>query len=167
MSPPSTVQEKRNDHRHVSKAQHMLLLTSSLMSAPQQAFTSVQGWNSISSEQKWDKHVFSLNSQCHMVWYLSNLEADVSESCKSFWAVTKPILGSNFRVECHRVWQKPGVWLWPVILALGRKRQKDHKFEAILGYMASSRPAWATWKSCQKTKLRLCLTVIKMCCWET
>lgn len=56
-----------------------------------------------------------------------------------FLSSDKPILGSNFRVECHRVWQKPDVRLWPVILALGR--QKDHKFEAILGYMASSRPA--------------------------
>lgn len=46
------------------------------------AFTSVQGWSSIPSEPG-DKHVFT-STHSHMVWYLSHLEAAVSEPGKSF-----------------------------------------------------------------------------------
>jgi hypothetical protein len=35
-------------------------------------------------------------------------------------------------------------WCTTIILALERLRQEDGKFEASLGYIASSRQAWAT-----------------------
>jgi hypothetical protein len=37
-----------------------------------------------------------------------------------------------------------GVLVNPYNLALGKLRQKNHEFESSLGYIASSRLAWAT-----------------------
>lgn len=33
----------------------------------------------------------------------------------------------------------------PVIPALGGQRQEEEEFKAMLGYIASQRPAWTTW----------------------
>jgi hypothetical protein len=38
----------------------------------------------------------------------------------------------------------PDIVVKPVIPALGTLRQEDHKFEVRMGYVVSSRPAWAT-----------------------
>lgn len=35
-------------------------------------------------------------------------------------------------------------WHTPIISALGRQRQDNQKFKAILGYILSLRPAWTT-----------------------
>ena len=37
-------------------------------------------------------------------------------------------------------------WHTPVIPVLGRWKQKDWEFKAILGYIVSMRPAWDLWK---------------------
>jgi hypothetical protein len=40
----------------------------------------------------------------------------------------------------------------PVIPALGRVKQEDHNFEASLGYIVSSRPAWTVRPPISKKK---------------
>jgi hypothetical protein len=76
----------------------------------------------------------------------------------SEWKRSQRVLGFFIIVALRGVlythWKAAFWWaLWhiPVIPALGRQRQEDHKFEANLGYIERPRPAWATQR---KTRAR-------------
>jgi hypothetical protein len=47
----------------------------------------------------------------------------------------------------------------PIIPALRRLRQEDGEFKASLGYIVSSRAAWATVKPCLKIKHNLSIKI--------
>jgi hypothetical protein len=44
------------------------------------------------------------------------------------------------------------LWYTPVIPVVGRWKQEDHKFKAILCYITGSRLAWATYQDKKKNR---------------